>query len=73
MIPSKIFEAMAMGLPIVIAAPDGEATEIVAGEKAGIVVPPENPPALTEAFDPFSPDGLKDSPLRRWQQHPGTA
>ena len=60
-IPSKIFEAMAMGLPIVIAAPDGEATEIVAGEKAGIVVPPENPPALTEAFRTLhnSPDGLK--------------
>lgn len=49
-IPSKIFEAMAMGLPIVIAAPDGEATEIVATEKAGIVVAPENPPALAQAI-----------------------
>jgi glycosyltransferase involved in cell wall biosynthesis len=48
-IPSKIFEAMAMGLPVVIAAPAGEATEIVAAENAGIVLPPENPDALTEA------------------------
>ena len=49
-IPSKIFEAMAMGLPIVIAAPEGEATEIVAAEGAGVVVPPEDPAALAEAI-----------------------
>ena len=48
-IPSKIFEAMGMGLPILIAAPSGEATEIVASEGAGIVVPPEDPQALADA------------------------
>ena len=48
-IPSKIFEAMGMGLPVLIAAPAGEATEIVAAENAGIVLPPENPDALAEA------------------------
>ena len=48
-IPSKIFEAMGMGLPILISAPEGEATEIVAAEYAGIVLPPEDPPALSAA------------------------
>ena len=48
-IPSKIFEAMAMGLPLLIAAPAGEATEIVEAEQAGLVVPPEDPDALAEA------------------------
>ena len=48
-IPSKIFEAMGMGLPILISAPEGEATEIVAAEYAGIVLPPEDPPALAAA------------------------
>lgn len=45
-IPSKIFEAMAMGLPIVLAAPTGEASAIVARNGAGVVVPPEDPAAL---------------------------
>ena len=40
-IPSKIFEAMAMGRPIVLSAPDGEAADIVRGTGAGIVLPPE--------------------------------
>ncbi|MEK9643964.1 MAG: glycosyltransferase family 4 protein [Alphaproteobacteria bacterium] len=48
-IPSKIFEAMAMGLPLLFAAPGGEATEIVSSEQAGCVVPPENPKALADA------------------------
>ena len=47
-IPSKIFEAMAMGLPILIAIPDGEAREIIANHTAGIWVPPENPTALAK-------------------------
>ncbi|PPR11102.1 MAG: D-inositol-3-phosphate glycosyltransferase [Alphaproteobacteria bacterium MarineAlpha11_Bin1] len=48
-IPSKIFEAMAMGLPLLISAPEGEATEIVALENAGIITPPEDPEALADA------------------------
>ena len=47
-IPSKIFEAMAMGLPILIAIPDGEARGIVTNHTAGIWVPPENPTALAK-------------------------
>lgn len=58
-IPSKIFEAMGMGLPLLIAAPAGEATEIVAREEAGIVVAAEDPAALAAAAV-----DLKDDPER---------
>ena len=48
-IPSKMFEAMAMGLPILLAVPDGEAREILGSHQAGLWVPPENPDALSTA------------------------
>jgi len=50
-IPSKIFEAMAMGLPILIVSPKGEASKIICQEKAGIHVPAENPIALAGALE----------------------
>ena len=53
-IPSKIFEAMAMGRPIVLAAPDGEAADIVRSTGAGIVLAPENPGALAAAVKSLS-------------------
>src|SRR5208337_2579012 len=53
-IPSKIFEAMAMGRPILLAAPDGEAADIVRSTGAGIVLAPENPRALAEAVKSLS-------------------
>jgi colanic acid biosynthesis glycosyl transferase WcaI len=37
-IPSKIFEAMAMGLPILLAAPEGEASRIILRENAGLCI-----------------------------------
>jgi glycosyltransferase involved in cell wall biosynthesis len=55
-IPSKIFEAMAMGLPILLAAPDGEARKIIDRHRAGIWVPPENPEALADAAKIFLND-----------------
>jgi len=48
-IPSKIFEIMASGRPIVLGV-DGEAARIVGAADAGIVVPPEDPKALAEAI-----------------------
>jgi glycosyltransferase involved in cell wall biosynthesis len=48
-IPSKIFEAMAMKRPILIAAPEGVASRLVAADRAGCWVPAENPRALAEA------------------------
>ncbi len=56
-IPSKIFESMAMGLPILIAVPAGEATRLVEGAGAGIALPPEDPAALARA-------------VRHWAEHP---
>lgn len=49
-IPSKIFESMAMGLPILMAVPTGEATDIVEKYKAGITVSAECPKELSEKF-----------------------
>jgi colanic acid biosynthesis glycosyl transferase WcaI len=48
-IPSKIFEAMGMGCPILLVAPDGEASRIVRCTDAGVVAPPECPTALAGA------------------------
>ena len=49
-IPSKIFESMGMGLPMVIACPAGEATDIIADTSSGVVVQPENPEALADCI-----------------------
>lgn len=48
-IPSKLFESMGMGLPVIMALPEGEATAIVRQTGIGVVVPPENPARLAEA------------------------
>jgi len=55
-IPSKIFEAMGMGLPIVLACPAGEATHIVEETGAGVTVPPERPELLAEALHALASD-----------------
>ena len=49
-IPSKIFESMGMGLPMIIAVPEGEATDIIASTQSGIKVEPENPKKLADAI-----------------------
>jgi colanic acid biosynthesis glycosyl transferase WcaI len=64
-IPSKIFEAMAMGRPIVLAAPDGEAADIVRGTGAGVVLPPEDPSALAEAVKSLSESPSEVTQLAR--------
>lgn len=48
-IPSKMFEAMGMGLPLMIVSPEGEASRIVVGENAGVWVPAARPEAFAEA------------------------
>ena len=61
-IPSKIFEAMGMGLPILLAAPEGEASRIVTARKAGLRVAAEDPDALAKAArDLYQNSGLRDS------------
>lgn len=59
-IPSKMFEAMAMGLPILLAAPPGEASAILSTDSAGIHVPAGDPSALAAAVTE-----LADQPARR--------
>ena len=45
-IPSKLFEAMGMGLPILLVAPSGEAGKIVREEGVGVHLPCNHPGAL---------------------------
>tara|TARA_B110000438_G_scaffold303647_1_gene366217 strand:+ start:2137 stop:3357 length:1221 start_codon:yes stop_codon:yes gene_type:complete len=42
-IPSKIFESMGMGLPMVMTSPNGEATNILEKSNSGVIVNPESP------------------------------
>jgi glycosyltransferase involved in cell wall biosynthesis len=48
-LPSKLFEAMASGTPVVVAI-EGEAKELVESANAGICVPPEDPRAMAAAI-----------------------
>jgi colanic acid biosynthesis glycosyl transferase WcaI len=48
-LPTKLFEVLAAGRPAILAA-RGEAAELLASARAGVVVPPEDPRALAEAF-----------------------
>ena len=48
-IPSKMFEAMAAGKPVVLGV-EGEAEEILRAGKAGLAIRPENPEAMAEAI-----------------------
>lgn len=48
-VPSKMFEAMAMGLPLLMVLPKGEASGIAEKERVGLWVPPEDPEALAQA------------------------
>ena len=45
-IPSKIFESMGMGLPIILSLPVGESSRIIEVTGAGVVIPPEQPEKL---------------------------
>jgi glycosyltransferase involved in cell wall biosynthesis len=45
-IPSKLFEAVGMGIPVILSLPEGESSDIVRNSGIGVVVPPENPADL---------------------------
>ena len=59
-IPSKMFEAMASGVAVLLAAPEGEASRILATTGAGVAVRPGDPAALADAVR-----RLKDDPQTR--------
>lgn len=48
-IPSKTFESMAMGKPVLFVGPEGEGSRLVLDHRIGFVVPPDDPDALAAA------------------------
>jgi glycosyltransferase involved in cell wall biosynthesis len=58
-VPSKLFEAMGHGVPVVVSVPEGEATALVRREGCGVVVPVADTAGLAEAIR-----GLARSPQR---------
>lgn len=63
-IPSKIFESMGMGVPILMSLPEGEATGIVRRTAAGVCVPPEDAQAMADAIARLAGDGRQMTELR---------
>lgn len=65
-IPSKLFEAMAMGLPIILVAPDGEATKLIHANNSGVWLYPDHPAELASEII-----GLKNNPqqLQQYSQN----
>jgi glycosyltransferase involved in cell wall biosynthesis len=61
-IPSKLFEAMGNGVPVILAVPPGEATSIVRTTRCGVVISPEAPDAMAAAIADLadSPSNLLD-------------
>lgn len=49
-IPSKIFESMGVGLPMIISAPKGEATNIIRDSHSGLVILPESPDLIASSI-----------------------
>lgn len=63
-IPSKIFESMGMGVPILMSLPEGEATRIVRSTVSGICVAPESPEAMAAAIEALAGDAQRMLELR---------
>jgi glycosyltransferase involved in cell wall biosynthesis len=63
-IPSKIFETMAMGRPIIMGV-RGEAREIVMQADAGVAMEPESPQSLVQAVEKLADDPQAASRLGR--------
>jgi colanic acid biosynthesis glycosyl transferase WcaI len=55
-IPSKIFESMAMGIPVLYVGPRGEGPDIVERYDAGVVVPPDDPARFAAAVQQLAAD-----------------
>jgi len=63
-IPSKLFEAMGMGVPVLMSLPEGEATAIVKRTGCGVCVPPEDPRAMADAVLALATDAERMAALR---------
>ncbi len=62
-VPSKLFEAMGAGVPVIMSLPEGEATGLVDRTGCGICVPPEQPVALAGAIRRLVDDRERLAPL----------
>jgi glycosyltransferase involved in cell wall biosynthesis len=60
-IPSKLFDCCAVGRPVVVSAPEGEATRLVDAAGAGLCAAPGSPEALVESLRQLasSPDAAE--------------
>ena len=56
-LPSKIFEAMAMGKPVILVSPKGEASDLLLGHGAGCWLEPGQPKKLAQELLKLSKDG----------------
>ncbi|MDI5934358.1 glycosyltransferase family 4 protein [Halomonas kalidii] len=65
-IPSKMFECMAMGIPVLMSLPEGEATGILRDSGAGSCVPPEDPDAMADAIAELKDNDTKRSALKEY-------
>lgn len=63
-IPSKLFEAMGMGVPVLMSLPEGEATGIVKRTGCGVCVSPEDPRAMADAVVALAGDAERMAALR---------
>lgn len=63
-IPSKLFEAMGMGVPVLMSLPRGEATRIVDRTGCGVCVPPEDARALADAVAELATEPARMKALR---------
>ncbi len=57
----KMYEGMAMGIPLIVASSPGEATQWVEDAGAGLAIPPENSHALLNAINTL----IRDEQLRK--------
>lgn len=59
-IPSKLFECLGIGIPVLTSVPEGELTRIVKERDCGVCVPPESPESLAAAIQAMAdnPDEL---------------
>lgn len=63
-IPSKIFESMGMGVPVLMSLPEGEATGIIRRTGSGICISPEDSSAMAEAIAALAEDPAELARLR---------